>query len=107
MTPAKEATPTGTPKVSEKPPTVEEYLEEIVYRLERLDKRDKMRTYGSVFKSAIMVIPTVVLLLSLWYVYERGDDLLQQIIDRTMSAAASQTQSQSQDFIRQLQQYMK
>ncbi|PIR48690.1 hypothetical protein COU80_03225 [Candidatus Peregrinibacteria bacterium CG10_big_fil_rev_8_21_14_0_10_55_24] len=89
-----------------KPPattSVEEKLDEIVLRLKHLDRRDRLRTIGGFFRGVIGLIPIAVLLLSVWYFYEHGDELLAKIAQQAAEQAASVTQQGAGSFMEQFE----
>ena len=76
-------------KKEEKTLTVEDKLDIIIEHLHRLDARDRLRTWGGFFRGLIGLIPIAVLLLSIWYMYEHGDELLQKITQQAAKEAAA------------------
>ncbi len=73
--------------------TTDEKLQQILNHMERMDKRDKLRTYGGFIRNAITVTPVLIFLFSAWYFYQHGPELLQQITDMTVKSAAQQQQN--------------
>jgi hypothetical protein len=63
---------------------VEEKLDIIINHMERLDRRDRIRTYGGFVKGLLALIPLALFLWSGWYVYKHSDEFLERI---TKSAA--------------------
>ncbi len=79
--------------------TTDEKLDEIVRRLRHLDNRDRLRTVTSLIRSIVwlgLVVATV------WYTVEYGDELLKQVTDQAASAAAKYSQEQGQGMIDQM-----
>ena len=81
-------------------------LEQILSHLERMDKRDRMRTWGGFFRSLIAMIPVFLLLWSVWFFYKEGDKFLDKIITKTTEQAAKAAQP-SPEMMKQLQNMMK
>ena len=78
-------------------------LEEILQQLKRMDRRDKLRTWGGFFKGVLSLIPIAILLLSTWYLYKYGDVFIEKISSIAAKQAAGYSQSQSADAVKQLQ----
>tara|TARA_Y100000310_G_C20498096_1_gene722554 strand:+ start:338 stop:646 length:309 start_codon:yes stop_codon:yes gene_type:complete len=66
-------------------------LDIIIENLRRMDKRDRLRTIGGFFKGIISMIPIIIMLVSIWYVYAHGDKLLQKITQQAAQEAANIT----------------
>ncbi|MFA7681733.1 MAG: hypothetical protein WCX61_01760 [Candidatus Peribacteraceae bacterium] len=88
------------------PTSTEEKLEEILLHLRRLDKRDRLRTFGGFFKGLISLIPIIVLVWSLWYMYQYGDQLLEKISASAAKQAAIVTEQQKDSLINKFQNYL-
>lgn len=71
--------------------TTDEKLQQIVQHLERMDKRDRLRTYGGFVRSILGLIPLAILLGTVWYGYNHADDLLQKITEQAAKQAAAIT----------------
>ncbi|MBI1812260.1 hypothetical protein HY285_01810 [Candidatus Peregrinibacteria bacterium] len=84
-----------------------ERLDAVVYYLQRLDKRDKLRTIGGFFRALIMLIPTLLVLWSAVYFYQHGDEFLKKIASITTNQVSQFTQQHAGDFTKQLQDAMK
>ena len=91
--------PVSTPANSPAP-TVEEHLAMIVQFLERMDRRERWRSFWSGIRNGLSMIPLIFFLGSLWYVYLHGQDLLQKIAEEAAKQAAVYTQT---DFMKQFQ----
>lgn len=70
------------PRMSDK--STEELLEMILYYLQRMEKRDKWRTVGGTIRSIINLIPIVILIVSTWYLYAHGEEMI-RLITKTMT----------------------
>lgn len=86
--------------------TGDEKLEQILYHLERLDRRDQWRTYGALIHTIMSFIPMLLLLGSLWYLYHNADRLLQQVASQAARQAAAAATQQGGDWMKQFQQMM-
>ena len=75
--------------------TVDEQLESIVQHLQRMDRRDRLRTWGGFVRSIIGLIPLAISLFTLWYLYQYGDQVLRDIFEE----ASKQTTKQLQQFL--------
>ena len=87
--------------------TSDENLALIVHHLERLDKRDRLRTYGAFIHGILSFIPLLILLSTLWYVYNNGAELLQQVTTEAAKQAATYSAEKGSDWMNQLQNMMK
>jgi|TARA_B100001971_G_C17865071_1_gene370267 hypothetical protein len=83
--------------------TTDDKLDIIVEFLRRMDKRDRLRTWGGFFKGLIGLIPIVVMLGSIWYVYEHGEELLQKITQQAAKEAAAMTSDSAGDIMKQIE----
>jgi len=81
---------------------VEEKLDEIVLHLKRLDRRDRMRTIGGFIRGFLALIPLLLLLWSVWYFVQHGDEIMKKIADQAASSAAEFTQQKGQGLLDQL-----
>jgi hypothetical protein len=64
-------------------------VQEIAVTLQRMERRDRVRTWGSMVRSTLSLLPLLIFLWSLYYVYKNGEALLQQIIRETVNQTAS------------------
>lgn len=81
-------------------------LDHIVEVLDRMDRRDRWRTIGSTVRGILGIVPLLIFLGSLWYIYVNGEELLQKIAGEAAKQAASYTQDSS-EFMKQVQNMMK
>jgi succinate dehydrogenase/fumarate reductase cytochrome b subunit len=86
------------PKLPPAPLTPEDKLDQIVEILRQMNKRDRMRMWGSTIHSILGLIPLVVFLFSLWYVYNYGDQLLEQIAAEAAKQASNVATGNAQMF---------
>ncbi len=82
--------------------SVDAKLDEIITCLQRMDKRDRLRTIGGFIRGLLGLIPLIVLLWSLWYFASHGEELMKMIANQAASSAAQYTQGQSQGLVEQL-----
>jgi len=74
----------------------------ILFHLQRMDARDRMRTIGGFFKGILTIIPIAFLLLSSWYFYEHADELMQKIAAAAANEAQKASESQVDKMIKQI-----
>ncbi len=84
------------PAPVQNPTALEAKLDEIILHLQRLDKRDKWRTVGGSIRTAITLIPLILLLGSAWYFVQHGAEFMKMVADQAAKSAATYTQTQSQ-----------
>lgn len=84
------------------PQTLEQKLDLIVLHLERLDKRDKMRTVGGFFKFLISLIPILLVVGSGWYFIQHSAEIMKSIANQAASSAAEYTKNQSSGLYEQM-----
>ena len=95
-----------SPKKSEMPEPktkVEQQLERILEILEHMNRRDRARTIGGFFKSVISLIPVFILLWSVWYVFEHGDELLSQLTSKSAEAVQNSMEGSTQNIMKQFE----
>ena len=85
----------------------EDKLDKIVHYLERMDRRDRWRTYGGFVRGLLGILPLLILLGSLWYTYTHLNELLGKVAGEAAKQAAHYTQESSGDFMKQVQKMMK
>ncbi|MSR67796.1 hypothetical protein EXS65_03165 [Candidatus Peribacteria bacterium] len=84
-----------SPKVTPPPQTLEQKLDRIVLHLERLDKRDKMRTIGGGIRFFVNLIPLALFLGGGWYFINHTEEFMKMIADQAASSAAEYTKNQT------------
>ena len=72
----------------EMPESTDEKLAEILLHLRRMDKRDRVRMWGSFVRGIIGILPVVVFLYGAWFFYQNGEDFMQKMIDASAKQAA-------------------
>ncbi len=92
----------------ERPPlTDSEALQQILVHLERMDKRDRMRTWGGLVRTMIAIVPVILFVLASWYAYYNIDAIIKKISEESAKSAAKYTQQQSADFLEQMKGYLR
>ncbi len=84
------------------PTTTDEKLDRIVAHLDRMNRRDRLRMWGSLIHGIIGFIPTLILLGTVWYVYSNASSLLTKMTSEAAKQAAVYSES---SFTKQFQQY--
>lgn len=77
------------------PDSVAAKLDGIIAILDRMNRRDRMRTIGGFIRGIIALIPMILLLWSAWYFSQHGAELMKTIADQAAKSAATYTQKQS------------
>ena len=68
-----------------------EKIDLIVKYLDKMNKRDRLRTVGAFFRSIIMMIPIALMLGFGWYLHNNFDDFLDRVTAKATSAAMGMT----------------
>ncbi len=76
-----------------------ETLHRILENLERMDKRDRLRTWGGFVRSLLSIIPLVIFLASTWYLYRNMDEILTKITKQAAQSAAEYSKNSSKEFL--------
>ncbi len=74
-------------------------LKDILLHLERMDKRDKLRTWGGFVRSMIAMIPLILTVWGIWYFYANMDKILSDITEQAARKAAEYSKSSSEKFL--------
>lgn len=82
-------------------------LDQIIAILDKMNRRDRLRTIGGAIRSIIAIIPIVLLLWSAWYFSQHGTELLKQLSDQAVKSAAGYNQQSIMDQAKQYIQQMK
>jgi hypothetical protein len=77
-------------------------LDLIAHYLQNMDQRDRIRTIGGTIRSLIMLIPTIIVILSTWYIYEHSEEIMQRITEATVNQALSASGDTSQGVIERM-----
>ena len=83
--------------------TKDDTLDQILEHLKNLDRRDRLRTWGGVFRSILGLIPIVIFIYSMWYFYQHGDEVLEKIARQAAIQAAEVTKQGTEGILQQLQ----
>jgi succinate dehydrogenase/fumarate reductase cytochrome b subunit len=86
------------PKKIPEPMTTEQKIDEVVEILRQMNHRDRLRMWGSTFHSILGLIPIIIFIGSAWYVYNFGDELLQQIAAEAAKQASNVATGNAQVF---------
>ncbi len=82
--------------------STEDKLDAILFHLERLDRRDRLRTIGAFFRSIITIVPVLLLLWASWYFAQHSQEIMTQIATITAQQAAKYSQQQSASMLEQV-----
>ena len=82
---------------------VGEKLDAIIAHLDRMDRRDRLRTWGSFIRTLISLVPMLLFLWSLWYFASHVDDIIKKITQESAKAAAQYTEDKSGELMKQIQ----
>ena len=93
-------------KLPPAPRSNDDKLNRIVEILEMMNRRDRARTLAGFFRGLLNLIPLLLVLWSAWYFYAHGDELLKKVAGAAAEQAASMTQKNSNDFMKQFEKYM-
>ena len=85
---------------------IPEKLDTIIIQLDALNRRDRLRTWGSFARGLISLIPMAIFLWSIWYFTQHADELLKKIADESAKAAATYTENKSNELMQQIQKMM-
>ena len=88
--------------VVETPKTVEGKLDVIILHLERMDRRDRARMWGSYVHSLLTLIPMLFFIWSTWYFYAHFDDIMGMMMQQTAQKAANATGQGYDDVLKQI-----
>ncbi len=83
-------------------PVPDDKLDIIIAYLDRMDRRDRARTWGGFVKFLVSLIPIIILVWSTWYFFAHSDEILSKVTEQAARQAASITQSGSQGISEQL-----
>lgn len=77
-------------------------MDRILHYLNQMNRRDRWRTVGGFFRSLISMIPLLLFLGSLWYLYAYGDVLLERLTYEAAKQAAALTGQNLDSILKQL-----
>ena len=86
-------------------PKTEDKLDIIIEHLQRMDKRDRLRTWGAAFKGLIGLIPAIAFIVAAWYLYEHGDEVLMKVAKTAAEQAAQATKTSTEGIIDQIKNF--
>ena len=68
-----------------------------------MDKRDRLPMWGGFFKGMLALIPIIIMIVSIWYVFAHGDELLQKITQQAAREAATITGESAEGLMKQIE----
>lgn len=91
-----------------KPPPIgtDEKLDAILHHVGRMDRRDRLRTIAGFFKGILTIIPIIILLGSVWYFYNNGDQLIAKVAEESAKQAATFMEKGSSNLLKGLDIYL-
>lgn len=81
--------------------SIEEKMDLILVYLHRMDKRDRLRTWGGFVRGLIGLIPIILLVWSTWYFLKHGDELMMKMTKYAAESAAGMTKENSAELMQQ------
>lgn len=88
--------------MNQNPQTTDEKLDVIIDHLARMDRRDRIRTWGHFVHSLIALIPIIIFVWSTWYFATHATEIMGAIAEQSAKAASKYTQEQSGNMLEQL-----
>lgn len=85
------------------PTTTEEKLDVMIWHLERMDRRDRMRMWGGFLHSLLTIVPIVFFAWSTWYLYAHFDEIMGNMMRQSAENAARATGQSYEDVLKQIQ----
>lgn len=84
------------------PQTTEDKLDRIVTILDRMNRRDRLRTIGGFIRGVFSIIPIIIVVFFTWYTIKYGDQLLEKITSMAAQQAGKVAQQNAvSDFMKQ------
>ena len=71
--------------------------------LQKMNRRDRLRTWGGLFRNLIALIPILLVLWSAWYFVQHGDDFIEKLTKEAVKQSAAYSQD---SLMEQIQQYL-
>ncbi|MDD5751223.1 MAG: hypothetical protein PHS73_01750 [Candidatus Peribacteraceae bacterium] len=90
-----------------KMPTTDEKLDTIIGILQRFEKREKLKMWGSLLRNLVALIPIIIFLAATWYTVTNADKLLQKITSMAAEQAARVTTQNASGLIDQFNNFIK
>ncbi len=78
---------------------IEQKLDAIIEYMQRMDRRDKWRMIGSFIRSAITIIPVIIVIWSSIYFAQHWEEIMKSITDMSVTAAKQAAQGSSNSMI--------
>ena len=79
--------------------SIEAKLDDIVKSLHRIDRRDRLRLWGGTLRTLLYLIPRLIFLFRLWYVYNHTDELIRIVSRRAAQQAVEMSREQADGFM--------
>ena len=76
-----------------------EMLDEILFHMERLDKRDRLRTVGGFFGGLVRTIPIILMVGATYYMVTRGDEWMDWMIRKSAEQTTAVMQEQTNNML--------
>jgi uncharacterized membrane protein len=89
-------------KTSAPDTSVEAKLDTMIDILEKMNTRDRLRTWGGFIRGILALIPLILFVWSAWYFVNHGEELMKMIANQAASSAAEYTKNQGQSMVDQL-----
>ncbi len=86
-------------------PKNDDKLDTIIWHLERMDRRDRLRTWGSFFKGLLSLIPVAAFVWGLWYFSQHGDEIMAKIAKQAAEQAAEVTKQGTNSLLDQIKNF--
>ncbi|MDO8468421.1 MAG: hypothetical protein Q7S29_01550 [Candidatus Peribacter sp.] len=84
------------------PQTTEDKLDRIVAILDRMNRRDRLRTIGGFIRGVFSIIPIIIVVFFTWYTIKYGDQLLEKITSMAAQQAGKVAQQNAvSDFMKE------
>ena len=88
--------------MSETTSTMDAKMDTIIEYLERMDKRDRLRTIGGFVRSLLGMIPLLLTLWGVWYMFSHGDEILQKITEQAAHQAMQVSGNAAKDAVKEI-----
>ncbi|MDD4318860.1 MAG: hypothetical protein PHW10_00845 [Candidatus Peribacteraceae bacterium] len=85
----------------------DERLDAILHHLQRLDRRDRLRTWGGFVRGLLGLIPLAVVLYSMWYLSQNWDKVLTSVAQETAKQTAIFATDPTGDTLKELQKLLR
>lgn len=84
------------------PTPPEDKLDRIIALLDRMDRRERLRSIGGFIRGVISVVPIIIVVFFTWYTVKYGDQLLEKITSMAAQQAGKVAQQNAvSDFMKE------